>query len=455
MENNQTLECNRPDLHLHKINNKLVLVGNIVLKNYKSYKSLKINHSKEITKEEYKDYHNQILPEALIGFYNSLNDIKISNFILKGSFTVGKQYREDLKEHHLDKISNNRDKKTKNFAGEDRKLQNQAKDLAELSIKIEDSNMTNLLLENIDFILFKITGFETDFLQIQNTTFKKDSKLHFKNLNIKNFTLSNITQEWTEAIFEDITVTGKLTLENIDLQKAKFVDCDFSKCDIEIANSVSFKDTLFNSLKWGDDFSEPRFKAKIDIFRQLKFSNDSQGNIIQANNFYSEEMRRYEKEDKSFSDEVIFKFNKYISNFGQNYFLPIFWFFIATIISLLFIYELKDLNVKISVEENFYNELYILIGIIVITFVIRLNFIIIDYLFFLLGLIFLHLYHFYDLQYSFILNMKLSFNIFAMFINPKINEVFKGYEFLWFFHKAILSILIYHLTISLRRQTKR
>jgi len=62
---------------------------------------------------------------------------------------------------------------------------------------------------------------ETNFinLQIQNTTFKKDSKLHLKNLNIENFTLSNITQEWTEAIFENIIIPkdGKLKLENVDL----------------------------------------------------------------------------------------------------------------------------------------------------------------------------------------------------------------------------------------------
>jgi len=320
----------------------------------------------------------------------------------------------------------------------------------QIKINIQNSNIENMFIEDIIGISLCNLSNITGNLKIQNTTFNKDSKLHLKNLELTNLTLSNSSQEWSEAIFENIIIPkgGKLKLENIDLQKAKFVDCDFSECEIEISNSVSFKDTLFNSVNWGD-ISE--IEAKRDIFRQLKFSNDSQGNFIEANNFYSEEMRRYEKENKSFSDDIIFKLNKYISNFGQNYFLPIFWFFIVTIGILI--------NIEIIEHSQYVNiQTFVTLEISVLYLAFTLKLMILDIpiktkLFKLIQLILLSLIISIYLLIMFKLNI--SFNEIAKFSIPKLNQDYKGYEFLWFLHKAILSILIYHLTIALRRQTKR
>ena len=248
---------------------------------------------------------------------------------------------------------------------------------------------------------------DINIFHLYNTIFKKDSKLHFKSLIINDFAISNITQEWTEAIFEDVKVTGTLKLENINLKNAIFVDCDFSECEIEIKNSVSFKDTLFNSVKWGDDFSEPRFKAKRDIFRQLKFSNDSQGNIIEANNFYSEEMRRYEKEKKSKGDTILFYINKIISDFSQSWIRVILW-----IILLLEIHY----SAWCCINKNCF--------------------------IYCLG------------NECKMLEMLSPLNNFVKELPVK-KILTEGIEFLSMIFYAIYITLIYHLTIALRRQTKR
>ena len=274
-------------------------------------------------------------------------------------------------------------------------------------------------------------------INLKQIIFQKDSKLFLKNMNIETFIIDDITQDWSEAIFENITVMGKLKLENIDLQKAKFVDCDFSECEIEIANSVSFKDSLFNSVNWGDISN---IKAERDIFRQLKYVNEAQGNVIQANRFYAEEMNRYEKEQKSFSDEVIFKLNKYISNFGQNYFLPLFWIFIIT---GLMVSSIKYQSLLQNISEILALEFGFIISLFINEFSKYWS-----YIFFLFVSTFLMVFHFDYQVFVFLTEI-------AKFSMLKLNSDYESNVFLWFIHKTILSILIYHLTIAFRRQTKR
>jgi uncharacterized protein YjbI with pentapeptide repeats len=312
---------------------------------------------------------------------------------------------------------------------------------------IQKVYINNLLVNKKLYIrLSKQNKLIIDSLQILNTTFQKDSKLHLKNLTIKNFTLSDITQEWSEAIFENIVVTESLKLESIDFQKAKFVNCNFSECDIEIADSVSFKDTLFNSIKWGDT---SRITASRDTFRQLKFVNDSQGNIIEANRFHAEEMKAYKKEmeenpDKhSFEDKLIFWLSENISNFSQSWILPIFWFFVVTMGFLI--------GIEIDQTSQFFSNSEKVVGLILFAVISIVGFKnrytepveIVSILFGLTSFYYFQIY-------------ELSTNDLAKFTNPKFDkDSFKGYEAVWFIHKAILSVLIYHLTIALRRQTKR
>jgi hypothetical protein len=308
-------------------------------------------------------------------------------------------------------------------------------------VEIKESNFKLFLNISVFRILKTLVLYKNsvNFLRIDNSVFRKDSILHFQDLQIRDFGFFHIVQNWHEAIFKNIIVSRTLKLESVDFAKAKFINCDFSQCEISISDSVSFKDAIFNSIKWGDI---SRIKASRDIFRQLKFVNDSQGNIIEANRFYAEEMRRYKNEIEenpekfSFQDRAIFWLNEKVSNFGQNYFLPIFWFFVIT---MLFIIGTQDID---------FQDDKVIVGSILLPIYFSTLFHKFtktsEALFFITALITIYYFSVFDI----------SINEIANFSNIK-NESYKEFYFLWFLHKAILSVLVYHLTITLRRQTKR
>lgn len=77
-----------------------------------------------------------------------------------------------------------------------------------------------------------------------------------------------------------------------------------------------------------------------ETLRIIKNSFDKIGNHIEANKFFVLEMRKYKQElsVKPFNQEkLIFWLNEKASNFGQSYFLPIFWIFIFSVIYYLLI----------------------------------------------------------------------------------------------------------------------
>ena len=324
------------------------------------------------------------------------------------------------------------------------------------------NSITKLIINNIQAKeLFFKHHFGTEIMNLDevfigNTTFEKDSKFHLKKLKVKEFTLSDISQEWTEAIFENITVTEKLKLENIDLRKAKFIQCDFSDCEIEISDSVYISETIFNGTKFNknlDDLSQ-------EVSRQFKTTLDNQGNFIEANKFYSQEMRAYQNslnKDDSFEDKSVFWLNKYISNFGQSWLLPIFWFFVITMGFIVmsepqdifnqFHTNIKDYKAPIIQNLPAINILYFIIGIYLMLIVKPNN--ILWYIPPLFAILYIYYFHF---NCNFFIALQTFGNYMSI---PNMHPSFNNDVFGWFLHKAILSILIYHLTIALRRQTKR
>ncbi len=108
----------------------------------------------------------------------------------------------------------------------------------------------------------------------------------------------------------------------------------------------SFRGAKFSS---GLDFSKTNLKdtpnfLNVDVsfkntmretFRIIKNSFDDAGNQIEANNFFIEEMKAYRKELKvnrgSWFERFILFSNRWISNFGGSYIMPIGWL-VASII---------------------------------------------------------------------------------------------------------------------------
>ncbi len=123
----------------------------------------------------------------------------------------------------------------------------------------------------------------------------------------------------------------------------------------------SFRGSKFNS---GLDFSKTNLKdkpnflgvyvdsknTKRETFRIIKNSFDDAGNNIEENKFFVEEMKAYRKELKanggSWFERFILFCNRWISNFGSSYIMPIGWL----IVSILIFSEI------IEWHSSFFNE---------------------------------------------------------------------------------------------------
>jgi hypothetical protein len=131
-----------------------------------------------------------------------------------------------------------------------------------------------------------------------------------------------------------------IEIENSILNNMKFINCDFSEAEqIEIENS-SLTKTEFVNVNWGE-ISEKRICPKLfkglpeevekarDVYRQLKLALDNQKDHINANEFYSLEMKAYERVLREkpwkthFQKKLVFSIHKFVSNFGQSWIRPL------------------------------------------------------------------------------------------------------------------------------------
>lgn len=112
-------------------------------------------------------------------------------------------------------------------------------------------------------------------------------------------------------------------------------------------NFLNFRETIFYSgldikkINFSPDFQPNFLEAKVpsqntnrETFRIIKKSFDELGNHIEANKYFSEEMKAYRNEinsDKNKADfwtRTVVNLNYEISNFGQNYINPIILLFL-------------------------------------------------------------------------------------------------------------------------------
>jgi len=307
-------------------------------------------------------------------------------------------------------------------------------------LKIIDSNLNKLSLENIDFLT--------------------NSKVLFENLKCKNLYLSQIAQDSTYIQFHHIQVTNNFICDRVEFKNTYFNDFDISKANKTI-EKTSFIDSHLNSINWGKIF---QIKAKRDLFRQLKFVNDTQGNNIEANNFYVMEMQKYKVDildnkkwlSNWWQEKLIFNLNKKISNFSQSWFLPLLWIFI---INIGFYLLTKISNISFNIH-NISFSLTILIFIFIFTKLIseisksiqnkNISYYVFQHLFIIISmLVIINIFDFGSLKDIMWFSNIQSYKDFIECSKEK--DIFK----IWTIHKILLGFLIYHFIISLRRQTKR
>jgi hypothetical protein len=163
---------------------------------------------------------------------------------------------------------------------------------------------------------------------------QKESLIDFSNFTLKELKLSTIQNFSSYMRLTNVNIITKIEIKDSNLGNSELNKFDLSQCKEIIIQDSSFFGTIFNNVIWGK-IAEERFKGSRDVFRQLKYVLEQQGNIIDANRFYSLEMKEYKKEldNKGWfseygQDKLVFLLHGTISGFSQTWVLPLVWFFV-------------------------------------------------------------------------------------------------------------------------------
>lgn len=251
--------------------------------------------------------------------------------------------------------------------------------------KIEKLSFTNcefnkkMVLEGIKVGEFNC--YNTDFLNVV-----KINCCNFDNFKIERSIFKIIT------IFEDsyfkklvnfdyVTFNKKLNLSNSEFEKG------LNLTNTNLDDSVNFLNTKINDVE----------ETNRETFRIIKRSFDAIGNVIEANKYYAYEMQAYQREKLNCIDYIVFRINKIVSNFGQNWMLALVWL-LATLLIFFYLFT------------SFSNGCY--------------EFSIINYI------------DFISLKY------------------PD-KETSTSAITIWYLNKVLTSFFLYHFIISTRRQTTR
>jgi len=209
----------------------------------------------------------------------------------------------------------------------------------EQSLTLNDCLIEEIDIKNKDKKMINKIVFE-------NNEFCKKSDIYFENVDIGFLSFKKNLNDSEFMSFFNINISQGLEFINSNLSNFEFHNCNFSKAKIKIENVAFISNngfTIFNDVKWPSckefsyiivkDEEDNKILSLRDTFRQLKYVNEKQGNIIDANKFYSAEMKEYKKELKNekwrtyWQDKIIFWLNEKVSNFSQNWILPLIWFF--------------------------------------------------------------------------------------------------------------------------------
>ena len=217
-----------------------------------------------------------------------------------------------------------------------------------------DLNFSNSKCGVVDFsnanIKKNLTSKNSSFklLKFDNCTINLMGSIEFRDIHVDNFIFNKYVNESKTVLFDFVTVIKELEIKDVAFDKEKFNHFNISDAKVEIENS-SFNNDFFNSVKWGT-ISDKRYTATRDIFRQLKFYSEQQKNYIDADGFYSLEMKERKKELKDenkkikgfdkishfFSHAMVFYIHEKTSDFSQSWILPIYWLFLLGMLGVIY-----------------------------------------------------------------------------------------------------------------------
>lgn len=317
------------------------------------------------------------------------------------------------------------------------------------------SNIDKIILFDTD-ILSKLTLTDMEILhdlKLYNVDFLENSKILFENLNINSFNIEKISQDAKFIQFHHIDILENFISDRVEFKNTYFNDFNIAKASKKI-EKTSFIDSHLNSVKWGKIF---QIQASQDIFRQLKFVNDNQGNHIEANLFYTMEMEKYKSDildnktwfSNWWQEKLIFLFGKKLSNFGQSWFLPFLWILLSNLLLYVYIYLAKDASINIPISFSILITSWIFVGRLPYELSLgkEINLYAMQHISIILGLsLIIYLFKFGSL------------NDLAIFMNikmPSNDSVYANFLHIWMLNKLITGFIVYHFIIALRRQTRR
>lgn len=213
--------------------------------------------------------------------------------------------------------------------------------------------ISNIHIENCKFVgRFKLNNAQIDLLKLQNMEFEE--KVELKNNAIEQTFISNVN-------FKKLFDAYKSKFKHFSIERSIFDDfTGFEKCEFGVKGDdnekvvefeyvtflsfTNFRKAIFynglnfehTNLKESPNFLNADLSfdnTTRETYRIIKHSYDKIGNQIEANRYFSLEMRKYKKELKEtegrVSERLVLWFNDTVSGFGSNIFMPLVYMFLS------------------------------------------------------------------------------------------------------------------------------
>ena len=343
----------------------------------------------------------------------------------------------------------------------------------ESNVEIRNLRTANLEISNTNNLTNNFSFYDTEIISLEEYIEKSWIKVDKKFL-------------------EELKGKPNLLITKSYLGKAKFVNCDFSKAKHIKIESSYLTESKFVNVDFGK-ISEDRIckelfekepKKARDTYRQLKLALDNQKDHINANEFYSLEMKAYERYLKSkswkdhFQEKLVFSIHRLVSNFGQSWVRPLFLLLIITLIASDFgLFESwKELyQFSFGTIQNIYkSELFtsIFIPLVVVMFLIFLYNIILGNfkktirvilrvleISFGLILIILSIYIIWEKKnyrsFDYIADIINITKTFKLCNTEQQNEHLAGFGLIYTFYVILFAFLAYQFIMAIRRKVRR
>lgn len=328
---------------------------------------------------------------------------------------------------------------------------NQIEKLELENINLENINSHSIEINHCQFNKASFVHINTETFSMVNIDLLENSRFLLENLETKTLIIKRLSQEAKYLQFHYINVANELILDRAEFKNSYFNDFNVKNAK-KVISKVSFIYAHLNSIEWGKIFE---IESPKDMFRQLKFVNDKQGNYIEANNFYVAEMEAHKKETLNnkpwfsnwWQEKLIFLLGKKISNFGQSWFLPFLWLIITNLSFFTYVhfnFNMKNASLALIIMILFWTSGRLLYE---ISQKKKVSFYITQHLFTIFALI--------TIIWYFNLGSIREIAEFISIKSPEKNSLNNHYLHIWYLNKAISGFILYYFVIALRRQTRR